>query len=80
MNKSSFDLFKSFAGELDPISLQKKFLLALLKLQNVERGSIWIKKNHCYHCIEAAGKESENIIGIDIDEKQKSIVGWVIEN
>ncbi|MBF0468056.1 MAG: sigma 54-interacting transcriptional regulator, partial [Desulfamplus sp.] len=31
-------------------------------------------------CIEAAGKESANIIGIDIDEKQKSIVGWVIEN
>ncbi len=80
MSKSSFDLFKSFAGELDPATLQKKFLLALLKLQNVERGSIWIKKNHCYHCIEAVGVESENIIGIDIDERQQSIVGWVIEN
>ncbi|MBF0411931.1 MAG: sigma 54-interacting transcriptional regulator [Desulfamplus sp.] len=80
MIKSSFDLFKSFAGELDPAILQKKFLLALLKLQNVERGSIWIKKNKSYHCIEAAGTESESIIGIDIDERQKSIVGWVIEN
>ncbi|MBF0233497.1 MAG: sigma 54-interacting transcriptional regulator [Desulfamplus sp.] len=80
MSKSSFDLFKSFAGELDPRTLQKKFLLALLKLQNVHRGSIWIKKNHSYHCIEAAGKESANIIGINIDEKQQSIVGWVIEN
>lgn len=80
VSKSSFDLFKSFAGELDPQSLQKKFLLALLKLQNVHRGSIWIKKNHGYHCIEAAGEESENIIGISIDENQESIVGWVIEN
>lgn len=80
MTKSSFDLFKSFAGELDPQTLQKKFLLSLLKLQNVHRGSIWIKKGHEYQCIEAAGKESENIIGICIDENQESIVGWVIEN
>ncbi|SLM31774.1 NtrC1 [Desulfamplus magnetovallimortis] len=80
MTKSSFDLFKSFAGELDPRTLQKKFLLSLLKLQNVHRGSIWIKKNNSYHCIEAAGKESDSIIEIDIDADQPSIVGWVIEN
>lgn len=80
MTKTSFDLFKSFAGELDPQTLQKKFLLALLKLQNVHRGSIWIKRGNCYRCIEAAGKESENIIGIDIDAQQQSVVGWVIEN
>ncbi|MBF0235813.1 MAG: sigma 54-interacting transcriptional regulator [Desulfamplus sp.] len=79
-SKSSFDLFKSFAGELDPDTLQKKFLLSLLKLQNVHRGSIWIKKANSYQCIEAAGKESESIIGIDIDADQPSIVGWVIEN
>lgn len=80
MIKSSFDLFKSFAGELDTRTLRKKFLLSLLKLQNVHRGSIWIKKNNSYHCIEAVGKESEAIIGIDINADQPSIVGWVIEN
>lgn len=80
MKKTSFDLFKSFAGELDPQTLQKKFLHALLKLQNVQRGSIWIKKNDHYHCIEAEGKEKEAIIGIDIAADQPSIVGWVIEN
>lgn len=80
MTKSSFDLFKSFAGELDPQTLQKKFLLSLLKLQNVHRGSIWIKKNNLYQCVEAVGKESDTIIGIEIDADQPSIVGWVIEN
>ena len=80
MKKTNFDLFKSLAGELDPQTLRKKFLHALLELQNVRRGSIWIKKENHYHCIEAAGKERDAIIGIDIDADQPSIVGWVIEN
>ncbi len=80
MENSSFDLFKSFAGELDPERLQKKFLNSLLKLQNVQRGSIWIKKNHRYECIEAVGGERDSIKGVSLSTRQSSIVGWVIEN
>ncbi len=80
MENSSFELFKSFAGELDPDILQKKFLNSLLKLQNVHRGSIWIKKNHRYECIEAVGEERDNIKGVSLSTRQSSIVGWVIEN
>ena len=80
MKKTNFDLFKSLAGELDPQALRKKFLHALLELQNVRRGSIWIKKENHYHCIEAAGTERDAIIGINIAADQPSIVGWVIEN
>ena len=71
-----YELFK----ELDPDALQKKFLNALLKIQNVKRGSIWIKKELTYVCIEAAGAESENIKGVVLEASHPSIVGWVIEN
>jgi len=80
MDNESFALFKSFSEELDPGELQRKFLFALLRLQNVERGSIWIKKGKKYLCIEAAGRQCENILGAGIDEDQQSVVGWVIEN
>ena len=80
MDNKPFALFKSFSEELDPSELQRKFLQALLKLQNVERGSIWIKKGSKYCCVEAAGRQCEKIKGAEIDEKQQSIVGWVIEN
>jgi transcriptional regulator with GAF, ATPase, and Fis domain len=80
METEPFALFKSFSEELDPDELQRKFLHAVLRLQNVERGSIWIKKNNKYLCIEAAGRQCENILGAEIDEDQQSVVGWVIEN
>ncbi|THB73427.1 MAG: sigma-54-dependent Fis family transcriptional regulator [Desulfobacteraceae bacterium] len=76
MNKRSLDLFK----ELNPEALQKKFLNSLLNIQNVQRGSIWIKKRDTYECIEAAGAEAATIKGVTLDADQPSIVGWVIEN
>jgi transcriptional regulator with GAF, ATPase, and Fis domain len=76
MNRSDLELFK----ELNPESLQKKFLNSLLKIQNVQRGSIWIKKDTAYVCVEAAGAESERIKGVALDIRHPSIVGWVIEN
>ncbi len=76
MNKSNLDLFK----ELNPETLQKKFLNSLLKIQNVQRGSIWIKKEGTYQCVEAAGAERDQIIGVTLDAAHPSIVGWVIEN
>lgn len=76
MKKSNLDLFK----ELNPETLQKKFLNSLLRIQNVRRGSIWIKKEGAYQCIEAAGAESDQIKGVTLDAGNPSIVGWVIEN
>lgn len=76
MNKSNLELFK----ELHPETLQKKFLDSLLKIQNVQRGSIWIKKKDTYLCVEAAGAESNKIRGVCLDNSHPSIVGWVIEN
>ncbi|MCK5695293.1 MAG: sigma 54-interacting transcriptional regulator [Desulfobacula sp.] len=76
MSQSNLELFK----ELNPETLQKKFLKFLLKIHNVQRGSIWIKKKDTYLCIEAAGAESDQIKGVSLDVQHPSIVGWVIEN
>jgi transcriptional regulator with GAF, ATPase, and Fis domain len=76
MYQSNFELFK----ELNPEILQKKFLESLLRIHNVQRGSIWIKKKEAYLCVEAAGAESGKIKGVALDVRHSSIVGWVIEN
>ncbi|PIE61505.1 MAG: hydrogenase [Desulfobacterales bacterium] len=75
-SRQHYELFKV----LDPEALQKKFLTALLKIQNVRRGSIWIKKDKTYVCVEAAGDESAQIKGVVLEADKPSIVGWVIEN
>jgi transcriptional regulator with GAF, ATPase, and Fis domain len=58
------------------------FLQSLLKLQNVERGSIWVKQKNGCKCVLALDEQSqsEGIEGIVISNKEPSIVGWVIEN
>ena len=76
LSQENYELFR----ELDPDLLQKKFLNALLKIQNVRRGSIWIKRGRTYVCVEAAGIDSANIVGVTLDAGSPSIVGWVIEN
>ncbi|SPF46700.1 Transcriptional regulator, NifA subfamily, Fis Family [Syntrophobacter sp. SbD1] len=80
MGDKSFDFYRTVSEELDPERLQRKFLAALLDLQNVERGSIWVRSDKGYTCIEAAGAQSEHIRSMTIDFGQSSIVGWVIEN
>ncbi len=80
MDDRSFDFYRAVSTELDPERLQRKFLAALLDLQNVERGSIWVRSDKGYTCIEAAGAQSELIKAMSIDSGQPSIVGWVIEN
>ena len=51
-----------------------------MKIQNVQRGSIWIKKDNAYVCVEAAGEQSDRIKGVSLDTRHPSIVGWVIEH
>ncbi len=74
------DYFKSLSEELDPQRLQRKFLESLLELQGVRRGSIWIKQDRFYQCMEAAGRQRESMLGVRIPVEQPSIAGWVIEN
>jgi transcriptional regulator with GAF, ATPase, and Fis domain len=75
-----FDLFRSLSEELEPRRLQRKFLSALLEMQDVSRGSIWIRKGDGYKCVEALGEQSGSIQGLYIGPGDPSIVGWVIEN
>lgn len=72
--------YKALSQELDPEKLQKTILTLLLQLQNVERGSLWIKKGDLYECVEALGNKSEKVKGVKLSPKETSILGWVIEN
>lgn len=80
MGDRSFNFYKAVSQELDLEKLRRKFLMALLELQNVERGSIWVKTGRGYTCVEAAGAQCERIKGFTIGLGRPSIVGWVIEN
>ncbi|WP_320174134.1 sigma-54 dependent transcriptional regulator [Maridesulfovibrio sp.] len=72
--------YKALSKELDPEKLQQQILTLLLKLQNVERGSLWLERDGMYECVEALGEKSENVKGVRISPQEKSIVGWVIQN
>ncbi|WP_319777947.1 sigma-54-dependent Fis family transcriptional regulator [Maridesulfovibrio sp.] len=76
----SINDYKALSQELDPEKLQTKILALLLKLQNVERGSLWLKRDNMYECVEAMGNKSEKIKGVQISPQEQSIVGWVIKN
>jgi len=74
------DFPKVLFEELETERLQRRFLEALLEFQNVERGSLWIKRPDGYACIEAIGPQSELLVGFVVPKGKPSIVGWVIEN
>ena len=78
--RPDINYFKSLSEELDPDRLQRKFLESLLELQGVSRGSIWIRKDRYYLCVEAAGRQRESMVGVRIPTGQPSIAGWVIDN
>ncbi|MCU0588249.1 MAG: sigma 54-interacting transcriptional regulator [Syntrophobacteraceae bacterium] len=80
MRRASINFRKILSEELDTEKLHRNFLMALLELQKVERGSIWVKSSGGYRCVEAVGSQSERIKGVTIPADRPSIVGWVIEN
>ena len=47
------DFPKALFEELETEKLQHRFLESLMEFQNVDRGSLWIKRPDGYHCIEA---------------------------
>jgi transcriptional regulator with GAF, ATPase, and Fis domain len=74
------EFFKLLSTELTPEKLLDRFLKLLMDIQNVERGSIWVKKGDFHVCLHAAGEQSETIQGLTIPANTQSIVGWVIDN
>ncbi len=70
---------QSLFEKLDPDRFQAQFLKTLMQIQNVERGSVWIRRGDTYVCTEAAGPESHKVKGLAINTERRSIVGSVIE-
>jgi transcriptional regulator with GAF, ATPase, and Fis domain len=80
MSPSISDFPKALFEVLETDKLQRRFLEALIEFQNVERGSLWIKRPDGYQCIEATGDEAGRLVGFLVPKGKPSIVGWVIEN
>jgi transcriptional regulator with GAF, ATPase, and Fis domain len=82
MDKMKLEFLKVLFEELDPENLRKRFLRLLLRIQNVERGSIWIQQENRYVCVESLGgpTDTDIIKGFSISVDRPSIVGWVMEN
>ncbi|MGE4298850.1 MAG: sigma-54 interaction domain-containing protein [Desulfovibrionaceae bacterium] len=77
---SQVALLKALSHELDTDKLHRKFLQMLLSLQHVERGSIWVKVDNTYKCIDALGGECDAVLNMTLPADKPSIAGWVIEN
>jgi transcriptional regulator with GAF, ATPase, and Fis domain len=82
MGELDLDFYKMLFEDLDPENLRKRFLRLLLRIQNVERGSVWIQQGNQYVCVESLGSPTDKDIikGAGIPVEQPSIVGWVMEN
>jgi transcriptional regulator with GAF, ATPase, and Fis domain len=76
----SINDYKALSQELDPEKIQTQILDLLLKMQNVERGSLWLNRNGKYECVAALGSKSEDVRGVKLSPEDQSIVGWVIQN
>lgn len=78
--ESSF--YRILFEDLDPENMRKRFLRLLLNMQNVERGSIWVRRENCYVCVESLGspEDKDIITGESIGFDIKSIVDWVMEH
>ena len=82
MDELDLDFYKLLFEDLNPENLRKRFLRLLLRIQNVERGSIWIQRDNRYLCVESLGSPTDKDIikGASIPVNQPSIVGWVMKN
>jgi len=70
---------QSLFEKLDPDRFQAQFLKTLLQIQNVQRGSIWIRDGERYVCSESIGPDADKIKGLVVATDHQSIVGSVIE-
>ncbi len=58
MQTVDLDFYKILFEDLDPEKLRRRFLERLLKIQKVERGSIWIWQHDRYVCIASHGGQA----------------------
>ncbi len=79
VRKTAIEFYKTLFEELEPQRMQQNFLKLLMEMQQVGRGSIWVKGGDGYLCVEAAGAESDRIKSVVIPEDRPSLVRWVIE-
>ncbi|UCF30816.1 MAG: sigma 54-interacting transcriptional regulator [bacterium] len=70
---------QSLFEKLDPDQFPLQFLQSLMRIQKVERGSIWIREDDRYICSEAVGPEAWKVKGLAISTKSRSVVGSVFE-
>lgn len=82
MTEIESGFYRILFEDLDPENMQKRFLRLLLNIQNVERGSIWVKRERRYMCVESLGSpEDKDIIkGKSISADRQSIVDWVMNH
>ncbi|MFC1839340.1 sigma 54-interacting transcriptional regulator [Thermodesulfobacteriota bacterium] len=82
MSEIESGFYRILFEDLDPENMRKRFLRLLLRMQNVERGSIWVKKEKHYLCVESLGSpEDKDIIkGKTIGFDTPSIVDWVMKH
>ncbi len=77
--KLPLSFIQSLFERLDPDRFQAQFLKVLMQVQNVQRGSIWIRENDTYVCSESIGPDAGKVKGVAISAGRPSIVGSVIE-
>ncbi len=70
---------QSLFEKLDPDRFQTQFLKTLMQIQNVQRGSVWVRKGDQYVCSETVGPEAGKVKGMAISTDRPSIVGSVFE-
>lgn len=81
MEEIDLDFHKVLFEDLDPEKVPQRFLKLLLRIENVERGSIWVKRGEEYLCIESLGGAMDpDITGMTIPAGRPSIVGWVMSH
>jgi len=81
MEKIGLDFHKVLFEDLNPDKVPQRFLKLLLRLENVERGSIWVREEDQFLCIASLGNPLDpDIKGVTVRASRPSIVGWVINN
>jgi transcriptional regulator with GAF, ATPase, and Fis domain len=81
MDEIGLDFHKVLFEDLDPDKVPQRFLKLLLRLENVERGSIWVREKGQFLCIASLGNPLDpDITGVTISASQPSVVGWVINH
>jgi len=82
MGQIDLEFYNVLFEDLDPESMQKRFLQLLLNIQNVYRGSIWMRRGERFVCVQSLGSagDTDIITGASISVDAESIVGWVMDH